>query len=119
MSAPAAAKRRHDLRNAWISLLFIPLSLMLADGVLHALLGVLGIDDEADTSPSLWQALVAGIPYALVMLAPAVGAFWFGTKAIQSGDRRGRLPSLAALVWAALVAIGCLAFLWVTVRHAG
>ena len=111
MNAPVAVKPQHDLRNAWISLVFIPVSLVLADGVLHGVLSLLGIDEEADEYPSLWQALVAGIPYAAVMLAPAFGGFWFGTNAIRAGDWRGRIPSLIAVVWAALVVVGCVLFL--------
>jgi hypothetical protein len=118
VNAPVAVKRQHDLRNAWISLVFIPVSLVLADGVLHGLLSLFGIDEEADEYPSLWQALLAGIPYAAVMLAPTVGAFWFGTNAIRAGDWRGRVPSLVAVAWAALVVVGCSVFLVLTLRHA-
>ena len=42
----------------------IPLSLVLADGVLHGLLGLMGIDEMAvpEQSPPCSKALAAGIP---------------------------------------------------------
>jgi hypothetical protein len=119
MTAPTTvARRRHDVRNAWISLVFIPVSLVLADGVLHGLLGLMGIDESAvpEQTPTLLQALAAGIPYTLVMLLPGIGAFWFGTNALNNGDRRGRIPSLIGLVWGVVVLIGVLIFLFLVMR---
>jgi hypothetical protein len=105
--------RRHDVRKAWISLVLIPVSLVVADGVLHGVLALMGLDEAADPeqTPTLLQAIVAGIPYALVMLLPGIGAFWFGTNALNDGDRRGRIPSLIGLAWGVVVLIGVLAFL--------
>jgi Na+-driven multidrug efflux pump len=117
MSAPVLAKRRHDLRNAWVSLAFVPVCVVLADGILHAILSLLGIDEATDEDPNLLQALVAGVPYAAVMLLPALGGFWFGTSAIEHGDGRGRVPSVLSLVWAVLVLVGCAVFLFLVLRH--
>jgi hypothetical protein len=105
-------KKRHDVRNAWISLVLIPVALVVADGVLHGLLMLMGIDEAAvpEQTPTLLQGLAAVIPYALVMMAPGIGAFWFGTNALDAGDRRGRIPSLIGLAWGAVVVIGVLAF---------
>jgi hypothetical protein len=113
-STTTVARRRHDVRNAWISLVFIPVSLVLADGVLHGLLMLMGIDEAAvpEQTPTLLQGLAAVIPYALVMLAPGIGAFWFGTNALNAGDRRGRIPSLIGLAWGAVVVIGVLVFVF-------
>ena len=115
------ARKRHDVRNAWISLGFIPVSLVLADGVLHGLLMLMGIDEMAvpEETPTLLQALGAGVPYTLVMLLPGIGAFWFGTNALKDGDRRGRIPSLIGLVWGAVVLIGVLVFLFLVMRDGG
>lgn len=117
----APTKRRHDVRNAWISLAFIPMSLVLADGVLHGLLSLVGIDENAvpEQDPTVIQALVAGIPYTLVMLLPSIGAFVFGTNALNAGDRRGRIPSLLGLAWGLFVLIGALTFLYLVIRHGG
>lgn len=117
MSAPVLQKRRHDLRNAWVSLALTPVCLIVADGVLHGILSLLGIDEAADQEPDLLQALVAGIPYAAVMLLPALGGFWFGTNAMQRGDARGRIPSVLGLIWGVLVLVGCAAFLFLVLRH--
>ena len=113
MTATATvARKRHDVRNAWISLVFIPVSLVLADGVLHGLLGLMGIDEAAvpEQTPTLLQGLAAVIPYALVMLAPGIAAFWFGTNALNAGDRRGRIPALIGMAWGVVVVIGVVAF---------
>ena len=109
-STTTVARKRHDVRNAWISLVFIPVSLVLADGVLHGLLMLMGIDEMAvpEQTPTLLQGLAAVIPYALVMLLPGIGAFWFGTNALNAGDRRGRIPSLLGLAWGVVVVIGVL-----------
>ena len=105
-------KKRHDVRNAWISLVLIPVALVVADGVLYGLLRLMGIDEAAvpEQTPTLLQGLAAVIPYALVMLAPGIGAFWFGTNALNAGDRRGRIPSLIGLAWGAVVVVGVLFF---------
>ncbi|MCU0264255.1 MAG: hypothetical protein MUF09_11405 [Candidatus Nanopelagicales bacterium] len=119
MTATATvARKRHDVRNAWISLVFIPVSLVLADGVLHGLLGLMGIDEMAvpEQTPTLLQALLAGIPYTVVMLLPGIGAFWFGTNALNDGNRRGRIPSMIGLVWGVVVLIGALVFLFLVMR---
>jgi hypothetical protein len=120
-STTTVARRRHDVRNAWISLVFVPVSVVLADGVLHGLLGLMGIDEAAvpEQTPTLLQALLAGIPYTVVMLLPGIGAFWFGTNALNDDDRRGRIPSLLGLVWGVVVLIGVLVFLFLVMRHGG
>jgi len=109
-STTTVARRRHDVRNAWISLVFIPVSFVLADGVLYGLLRLMGIDEAAvpEQTPTLLQGLAAVIPYALVMLVPGIAAFWFGTNALNAGDRRGRIPSLIGLAWGVVVVIGVL-----------
>ena len=109
-STTTVARRRHDVRNAWISVVFIPVSFVLADGVLHGLLMLMGIDEAAvpEQTPTLLQGLAAVIPYTLVMLAPGIAAFWFGTNALNAGDRRGRIPSLIGLAWGAVVVVGVL-----------
>ena len=105
----APTKPRHDVRNAWISLILIPPFLVLADGVLHGL-GAL-VDELGDETPTLLKALVVGIPYALVMMLPGIGGFWFGRKALRTGDGRGRIPSALGAVWAVIVIVGTVALL--------
>lgn len=104
-------KPRHDVRNAWISLALVPVSLFVADGVLHALLGLMGVDQEAGEDATLVQAVLAGIPYALVMMLPGIGGFMFGTNALSNGDGRGRVPSALGALWAFIVLLGSIAFL--------
>lgn len=55
----------------------------------------MGIDELAvpAQSPTLLQALMAGIPYALVMMLPGIGGLWFGPKALRNGDGGGQIPS--------------------------
>jgi hypothetical protein len=120
-AAGTATARRHDVSKAWISLVLIPVSLVVADGVLHGLLGLMGVDESAvpEQTPTLLQALLAGIPYTFVMLLPGIGAFWFGTNALNDGDRRGRIPSLLGLLWAVVVLIGSLLFLFLVMRDGG
>jgi hypothetical protein len=112
-STVAPTKPRHDVRNAWISLILIPLFLVVADGVLHGLLGLMGIDESAvpEETPTLVQSLMAGIPYALVMMLPGIGGFWFGRKAQRDGDRRGRIPSAIGAVWVGIVIVGSIVLL--------
>ena len=47
--------------------MFIPVSLVLADGVLHGLFMLMGIDEAAvpEQTPTLLQGLAAVIPYVL------------------------------------------------------
>ena len=109
--AAAPVRTRHDIRNAWLSLVVIPAALVVADGVLHGVLGLMGVDEAADDSATLLQALVAGVPYALVMMLPGIGGFWFGTNALGNGDRRGRVPSALGALWMVVVLVGSIAFL--------
>lgn len=108
----------HSVRYAWVSLALIPVALVVADGVLHGILSLLGIDQgaEAEETPTLLQALVAGVPYVGVMLIPAAGGFMFGTRAVREGDRHGRLPRALALVVGALVVVSALIFLVLGIR---
>lgn len=107
-STVSATKARRDVRAAWISLLLVPVALVVADGVLHGLLGLLGIDESAvpEQTPTLLQAVIAGIPYALVMMLPGIGGLWFGRRAVRTGDGRGRIPSAVGAVWVLLVIVG-------------
>lgn len=99
----------HDVRNAWLSVLLLPLAFGLAFLVGEGLIGLLGyrVGDAAGSAP-LWAVLVATIPALLVFCVPAVVAAWFARRAAAHGDRRGWVP-------AALLAVLALAFIMVNV----
>jgi hypothetical protein len=106
-----STKPRHDVRNAWVSLALIPVSLFVADGVLHALLSLMGVDEGAGEDATVVQGLLAGLPYALVMMLPGIGGFVFGTNALGGGDGRGRIPSALGALWVLIVLLGSIVLL--------
>ncbi|WP_134773059.1 hypothetical protein [Ornithinimicrobium flavum] len=96
----------HDVRNAWLSVLLLPIAFVLAFLIGEGLIGVLGypVGDTAGTPP-LWAILVATIPALLVFCVPAFVSTWFARRAASHGDRRGWVPAILL----AVVALGFIA----------
>lgn len=94
-----AGSAGHDVRNAWLSVLLVPLALGLAFLAGEGLIGLLGhpVEGAASEAP-LWSKLVAVIPALLVVYVPALLSCWFARRAAAHGDRRGWVPSVLLTV---------------------
>lgn len=95
--APAA---HHDVRNAWLAVLLLPLAVAGAFLVGEGLIAALGWPGD-DARPPVWAILTATLPTLAVFAVPALASSWFARRAAGAGDRRGWLP--AGLLIAATV----------------
>jgi hypothetical protein len=88
------------VRNAWISVAMFLVSFVIATVLGDAIITASGYEPGADDVPWL-DALTAGVPAVLVLIAPGFAAWYFGRRAIRYGDERGRRPMVVGLVLAA------------------
>ena len=96
----------HDVRNAWLSVLLLPVAFGLAFLVGEGLISALGYEvGDASIEAPLWAVLVATVPALLVFCMPAVLSSWFARRAAVRGDRRGWVPA-GLLIVAAVLFIG-------------
>jgi hypothetical protein len=101
-----------DLRVAWWALTLVPAGFVVAALTGQWLLGLLGYDAGTDRVPAE-IALLAGIPALTLLLGPPAAAIGYGRRAVWSGDRRGRVPSvLGAVLGIGLLAANAAAYLW-------
>ncbi|WEV77052.1 hypothetical protein O9K63_10655 [Janibacter cremeus] len=106
-----AGSAGHDVRNAWLSVLLLPIAFGLAFLIGEGLIGLFGypVGDTAGEAP-LWAILAATIPALLVFCLPALLSSWFARRAASHGDRRGWVPAtLLAVVALAFIAMNVLA----------
>lgn len=96
----------HDVRNAWLSVLLLPVAFGLAFLIGEGLISALGypVGEEGPDAP-VWAMLVATVPALLVFCVPAVVSSWFARRAALRGDRRGWVPA-GLLIAAAVLFIG-------------
>jgi hypothetical protein len=92
----------HDVRNAWLCLLLLPVATVGAFVVGEWLFSVLG-DGAVDGRPPLWVVVAAAGPALVLNAVPAALASWFAHRAGRRGDARGWLP--AGLLIAAMVGV--------------
>jgi hypothetical protein len=83
----------HDVRNAWLSMLLLPVALAGAFVVGEGLASLLGHPVGGAEEPPLWSVLVASVPAMLVFFVPAAVSAWFARRAAHRGDRRGWVPA--------------------------
>ncbi|MGZ4437160.1 MAG: hypothetical protein ACXVW6_05945 [Nocardioidaceae bacterium] len=76
----------HDVRNAWISLAFFPVSFVLAMVGGEGLLSLAGYESSAGGIPWL-VILVIGVPMVLLAVSPLAVSAWFAERA-----RREHVP---------------------------
>ena len=101
----------HDVRNAWLSVLLLPIAFGLAFLIGEGLIALLGypVGGAASDVP-LWAKLLAVIPALLVFCLPALVSSWFARRAAAHGDRRGWVPaSILAVVALAFITMNLLA----------
>ncbi|WP_346008173.1 hypothetical protein [Janibacter terrae] len=99
------------VRNAWLSVLLLPIAFGLAFLVGEGLIGLLGypVGDGSSDAP-LWAVLVSTIPALLVFCVPAVVSSWFARRGAFLGDRRGWVPAILLIIIAlAFIAMNVLA----------
>ena len=83
----------HDVRNAWLSMLLLPVAFVLAFMVGEGLASLLGRPVGGTVEPPLWAILASSVPALLVFFLPAVVSAWFARRADRQGDRRGWVPA--------------------------
>ncbi|MEV3934417.1 hypothetical protein AB0K52_00340 [Glycomyces sp. NPDC049804] len=91
---PSPEEGRSDIRLAWISLAAVPVAYAAAAVLGSLILEAQGYEIGSDRAAPVGASLIAGIPATLVLLAPCVGAIWFGSRA----RRRGRPSGKAAVI---------------------
>jgi len=91
---------RRTLRLAWICLGMLPISFAAAMVLGDWLLSVQGYQSGDDEIP-VGAVLSAGLPAVLVLVAPTLGAGWFGWRAKRLGHPNWLVPVVVATVIAA------------------
>lgn len=101
-ATPGSAAERHR-RWAWVFVaLTIPAfvgAMFLGEGLLTA------AGYSAEETVPLGVALRAGGPAVLLIIAPTVGAVWFGLRARREGSPTGWVPALVGAVIAAATVV--------------
>lgn len=83
----------HDVRNAWLSMLLLPVVFLGAFLVGEGLIGLLGYPVGGERPP-MWAGVLATVPALVVFALPAVLASWFAARASRRRrDRRGWVPA--------------------------
>ncbi|MFK5632991.1 MULTISPECIES: hypothetical protein [unclassified Ornithinimicrobium] len=101
----------HDVRNAWLSMLLLPVAFVGAFVVGEGLASLLGHPVGGAERAPLWSILVASVPALLVFFVPAAVSAWFARRAAARGDRRGWLPAgILTAVAVAFVGINVAAY---------
>ncbi|MGO0575177.1 hypothetical protein [Ornithinimicrobium panacihumi] len=104
---PAA---HHDVRNAWMALLLVPLAIAGAFLVGEGLIAALSWPGDG-ARPPLWAILAATLPALAVFSVPALVSTWFARRVSHDGDRRGWVPAgllIGATVLFVLTNVGAL-----------
>lgn len=92
---------RH-LRLAWVFVALTPLAFVGAMFLGEGLLSAAGYDVD-DTVP-FSVVLKASGPALLLLVAPTVGAIWYGLRARREGEPKGFVPAVVG----AVVAVGAI-----------
>lgn len=99
----ARRRSRPDVRNAWLSMLLLPVAFLAGFAGGEGLMSLLGHAGDGRV-PAATAALVA-IPIVIVVAVPAAVSSWFAVRAARRGDTRGWLPAgilvLVAVIFAA------------------
>jgi hypothetical protein len=99
--APKAVAR------AWIAIVLIPVFFFIAMAVGEGLASLLGYPAGGDGP--VWVTVVTDVAATVTVLLPCLAAVFFGRRANQAGDRRGRLPAVlgagAGLGWLVLAIV--------------
>lgn len=83
----------HDVRNAWLSMLLLPVAFFGAFLVGEGLIGLLGYPVGGE-QPPLWAGALATVPALVVFALPAGLSSWFAARANRRHrDRRGWVPA--------------------------
>ncbi|WP_448006765.1 hypothetical protein [Agromyces bauzanensis] len=98
---PSDEAARRAVRNAWISVIAIPVAFLVAIFVGEALAGLLGYDAGGQERAPLGVLLGAGLPAVFVMIAPTIPAMVFGFRARRLGRTEGLIAAIIGIVAAA------------------
>lgn len=98
-SSDEAARRA--VRNAWISVIAIPVAFIAAIVIGSGLAGLLGYDSGSGERAPVGVLLGAGLPAVLVMLAPTIPAMVFGFRATRLGRTEGLIAAIIGIIAAA------------------
>lgn len=81
----------HDVRNAWLSALLLPLAFAAGFFAANGMMSALGYSGDVRVPPS--TAAVVAIPAVLIVAVPAAVSSLFAVRAARQGDRRGWVPA--------------------------
>lgn len=87
----APSRGRHDVRNAWLSVLLLPVAFVASFWAANGLMTLLGYAGDQRV-PAATAALVA-VPAVILVAVPAAVSAWFARRAARLGDTRGWLPA--------------------------
>jgi hypothetical protein len=99
------ARAQQLVRRAWWSLALFPVSFVAASLLGGILLAAMGHDPDTETTPPWGPTLVAGVPALMVLILPGLAAAWFGRRADELGERRGRTAAAVGLALAGAFAV--------------
>lgn len=92
---PAPTDRaRRDLRLAWVSVVLIVPSIVLATFLAGGILTLEGYTGDPGESVPIGPTLLAAVPAMLVVLLTTAAAVWFGLRARRGGASGGWIPAL-------------------------
>lgn len=94
---------KQELRNAWLSLLGIPVAMVATFLIGSFAFALVGAGDTGKAP--LWLALVLFVLVAVLFALPVGIAFLFGMRAAEAGAKRPMLPAWIAAAVGVLVVV--------------
>lgn len=95
---PRAARSGRDLRISWVALALLPVAFVVATLLGEWLLTLRGYTGGAERPVPAADALLAGVPALLVLVAPAVTSAAFGWRARRHGRPSGLIAATVGTV---------------------
>ena len=103
----------HDVRNAWLALMTVPVAIVGAFVVGEGLTALLGYSPHGESAPPWWVIIIAATPALTVSVIPAAAALRFARRAAAERDRRGLIPAgIAVALTGLFILTNLVAAIW-------